>query len=65
MRPKLIPALIVAYALIGVASFGHCYVKRPAYFRGNYESTFTANKAFLAGMLWPLYWSVEAWRATA
>lgn len=58
-------ALIAIYAAVGIVSFGHCWEKHPGHFMGSYHAPMTANKAFLAGMLWPLYWSVEAWRAAA
>lgn len=62
---KLVLAL-VAYAVGFVVTFGHAYLRaecRPSQFVTHAECA-TASSG-VAAAAWPLYWSVQAWRASA
>lgn len=72
MRIKMV--LVAAYALVGVATFGHCAGQIYRQDQAEYAACRAKPDAVcfrtpelapvsgvVAGVFWPLYWSWEAW----
>lgn len=62
MRKHLTSALLVAYVILSIITFGRAWVNasepRSPYVSKIENSSYTA---FGAAVFWPLYWSIVAW----
>jgi hypothetical protein len=68
---RAIIAALVAYALIGIVTFGHSAAQKPTecapddqFCSEGILAGDAAMSAFTAAILWPLYWSWEAFTPT-
>lgn len=71
MKGYIAPALVVAYLLGGLVTFGHAYNTRPAtYTTWNGQIVYSTQgqrtvDSIVCAVLWPLYASATVWEGKA